>query len=126
MNETISLILLPLGTFFALAALALRRAGDLDPDPGDIQTREGMEHMLTGVFAWIAVLICLVAAVSLFGAIPAAIVIVAMVLMLRLKSMGGRGRPYYRTRLPLAIAALGCGLALLVALLETLQGALNV
>jgi len=114
------------GALLALAALALRRAEEQFPDPNDIQLRQGLGHMTIGLISWLALIIFIITAGVMRGAMPLVALIVGIVLSRQIAPLGPRAQAFYRWQTPMAAGALLFGLITLVALIETLQGAFHV
>lgn len=110
------LLALLLGLASATLALAIRRAETAMPDPGDIEIRTGLMHMLTGLIAWAAYLSLFVVAVFVSGLILPALAAAALAAAL-LFNWGSRLIPLYRLQIPLAATALLIAIAAWLALI---------
>lgn len=114
-----------LGALSALAALTLRRAEGLSPAPGDIQTRTGLGHMMTGIFASAALTSILFVGIATTSAIILVGVGAGLLAWLRVPRLGTGLHRIYRLQLPLAFAGLILALFTLLSLLDAITGALN-
>lgn len=113
------------GTAAALAARALRRAEAHHPDPTQFQASGGLDHMIVGLLSGTALIAFgLLAAASTGLLLPLALI--ATVTMLRAVDFGPRLIAFYRYQTLLAAASLAAAILLLIATINTLQGASNV
>ncbi len=113
------------GTAAALAARTLRRAETRHPDPTQVQARGGLDHMIVGLLSGAALIAFGLLALASTG-LPVPLTLIATVTILRAVDFGPRLIAFYRYQTLLAAAALAAAILLLIATINTLQGALNV
>ena len=110
------------GLFAGALALILRRQEVRYPARGDIRAKGGLDHMLVGVMAGLALVSIGTASVVMVGiVVPAALAVIALVAD-RMVDLRGMLAPLYPFQLTLAVIALICALCLWIAVIALTQG----
>ena len=110
------------GLFAGALAMILRRQEVRYPARGDIRAKGGLEHMLVGVMAGLALVSIGTASVVIVGIVVPAVLAAVALIADRMVDLRGQLAPLYPFQLTLAVIALICALGLWIAVITLTQG----
>ena len=110
------------GLFAGALALILRRQEVRYPARGDIRAKGGLDHMLVGVMAGLALVSIGTASVVMVGIVLPGVLAAVALLADRMVDLRGVLAPLYPFQLTLAVIALICALCLWIAVITLTQG----
>jgi len=110
------------GLFAGALALVLRRQEVRYPAPGDIRAKGGLDHMLVGVMAGLALVAIGTASVVIAGIVVPLVMATVVLVADRVVDLRGKLAPLYPFQLTLAVIALICALCLWIAVITLMQG----
>ncbi|WP_112321565.1 hypothetical protein [Oceanibium sediminis] len=119
-------LLVLLGLASGISALILRLAEDRHPNPRDIQSGQGLGHMLVGFFAGLGTVFSGFVGLFFTGIAIPVLVIGVLGVAGRFVKFQGRLVPFYRFKMILAALSLGISILLLINMVSSLQGVANV